>query len=60
MTFRPVETLAFNISPVDFFTANPAIDVPPSSDTASQLANKLASTTLSGDDKCCGKVNTAL
>jgi hypothetical protein len=49
-----VETVAFHISPVDFFTANPAIDVPPSSDRVSQLADKLASHNVSGDDKCCG------
>jgi len=44
--------MAFNITPVDFFTANPAIDVPSSSDSVSQLANKLAANYVS--DKCCG------
>lgn len=51
---RPVETMAFNISPADFFTANPAIDVPSSSDTVSQLTDKLAVHHVSHNDKCCG------
>ncbi|KAI6779923.1 uncharacterized protein J7T54_000223 [Emericellopsis cladophorae] len=35
----PVEILQLHITPVDFFTANPAIDVPSGKDTASKLTN---------------------
>jgi primary-amine oxidase len=35
--FRPVEILELNIVPVDFFTANPALDVPSDKDITSKL-----------------------
>lgn len=37
--FRPVEMLQVHITPSDFFTGNPAIDVPSSLDSGSKLAN---------------------
>lgn len=36
---RPVEFLELHISPSDFFTKNPAIDVPSNKDIGSKLAN---------------------
>ncbi|RYP70716.1 hypothetical protein DL769_004887 [Monosporascus sp. CRB-8-3] len=44
----PVETLQLHISPADFFTKNPAIDVPSSKDlTSRQVTN--------GADSCCAQ-----
>jgi primary-amine oxidase len=36
---RPVEMLELHITPSDFFTKNPAIDVPSNKDLISKLAN---------------------
>lgn len=38
-TIRPVEILDLHIKPADFFTANPAIDVPGRKNFTSQLTN---------------------
>ncbi|KAG7103825.1 Copper amine oxidase 1 like protein [Verticillium longisporum] len=35
----PVEIMELHISPVDFFTGNPAIDVPSGKDTTSELTS---------------------
>lgn len=43
--FRPVEIHQIHIKPSDFFSANPAIDVPGNKNMASVLAP--------GSDSCC-------
>lgn len=35
--YRPVEKLELHITPADFFTENPALDVPSSRDIGSRL-----------------------
>ena len=39
---RPVEKLELNIIPADFFTENPALDVPSSRDVGSRLVADVA------------------
>lgn len=38
---RPVEKLELNIIPADFFTENPALDVPSSRDIGSRLVTEV-------------------
>lgn len=47
---RPVETLQVHITPSDFFTGNPAIDVPSNADIGSKLANGECQSSTTG--KC--------
>jgi len=47
---RPVEILDLHIKPADFFTANPAIDVPGRKNFTSQLTD---GEKVGGETSCC-------
>lgn len=49
MKFRPVEIHQIHLRPADFFTANPAIDVPGTKNESSILAPGEQSCCASGD-----------
>ncbi|KAJ5018477.1 Copper amine oxidase 1 [Colletotrichum sp. SAR 10_99] len=52
----PVETIQLHINPVDFFTSNPALDVPSNRNLTSKYAGETTSVTVNGKDSgasCC-------
>jgi primary-amine oxidase len=49
----PVEIHQLHLRPADFFTANPAVDVPGTRNEASVLVNG-----THGSESCCGRCST--
>ena len=48
---RPVDIMQLHLKPVDFFTENPALDVP---------SNRNLSSTLVKEESCCSKEGSRL